>query len=152
MIEQNFQQTKEAIKDFFEKAGFAVEVDITSGEEKTIFVGITTENPKVLIGQNGQTLADIQHLLKILASRKTDDQLYIDLDINNYKKKKMAYIRESVREWANDVALNGTSKELPPMPSFERRVVHMELAGRSDVITESAGQGNDRHVIIKPSQ
>jgi len=150
MTEENLSQIKETIREFFKKTGFDMELNILPLNENTIPVTIKTEDPKVLIGQNGQTLADIQHLLKTILSHKIDAPFYIDLDINDYKKKKMEYIKESAREWANDVALNKTNKELPPMPSFERRVIHMELANRSDVQTESAGQGPDRHIIIKP--
>ncbi len=150
ITEENLQKAKETIKEFFDKTGFDIEVSILPLNDKTIPVRINTEDPKVLIGQNGQTLADVQHLLKTMVSHNIADQFYIDLDINNYKEKKMTYIRESVREWANDVALTRKEKVLDPMPSFERRVVHMELANRSDIQTESAGQGIDRHIIIRP--
>jgi len=150
MDQDKLDNIKDVIKMFFEKTGFDIEINILPLEENTIPVMIKTDDPKVLIGQNGQTLADIQHLLKAVLSHKIDTPFYIDLDINDYKKKKIEYIKESAREWANDVALNKTDKELPPMPSFERRVIHMELANRSDVQTEGVGQGPDRHIVIKP--
>ena len=37
-----------------------------------------------------------------------------------------------------------------PMSPYERRIVHMELADRKDVITESVGEGEERRVIVKP--
>ena len=127
-----------------------MELEIQPLNDKTIPIKIKIDEPKILIGQNGQTLADIQHLLKAILSQKITEQFYVDLDINNYKEKKITYIKESAREWANDVALSGKEKTLPPMPSFERRVIHMELADRSDIITESDGRGADRFIIIKP--
>ena len=36
------------------------------------------------------------------------------------------------------------------MSSYERRIIHTELSQRSDIITESQGDGFDRHVVIKP--
>ena len=150
ITEENLQKAKQAIQEFFDKTGFNIEVNVLPLNDKTIPVKINTEDPKVLIGQNGQTLADVQHLLKTIVSHNITDQFYIDLDINNYKEKKMVYIKESAREWANDVALTKKEKALDPMPSFERRVIHMELANRSDVKTESIGQGVDRYIVIKP--
>lgn len=151
MIEDNLQEIKQTIREFFEKTGFDIEMKILSLNDKTIPIKINTDDPKVLIGQNGQTLTDIQHLLKAVLSHKISEQFYIDLDINNYKEKKIAYIKESAREWADEVSLNKEEKTLSPMPSYERRVIHMELADRSDVRTESAGQGIDRYIIIRPT-
>ena len=150
ITEDNLQKAKQTIKEFFDKTGFDIEVKILPLNDKTIPIRIDTEDPKVLIGQNGQTLADVQHLLKIILSHNIVDQFYIDLDINNYKEKKMAYIRESAREWADDVALTRKEKALDPMPSYERRIIHMELADRNDIRTESVGTGVDRCIVIKP--
>lgn len=150
ITEDNLQEIKQTIEEFFEKTGFDIEIEVLSLDDRTIPIKINTDDPKVLIGQNGQTLTDVQHLLKAVLSHKISEQFYIDLDINNYKEKKTIYIKENAREWANEVSLHREEKILSPMPSYERRVIHMELANRSDVRTESAGQGIDRHVVIRP--
>jgi spoIIIJ-associated protein len=36
------------------------------------------------------------------------------------------------------------------MSAYERRIIHLELAGRSDVTTESIGEEPERKVVIKP--
>ena len=41
-------------------------------------------------------------------------------------------------------------KAFPPMPADERRIIHLELAKREDIVTESEGEGEDRKVIVKP--
>ena len=75
---------------------------------------------------------------------------YIDLDINDYKKKKKDYLKELACSIANEVALSKKQKELPPMSAYERRIIHLELAERQDVSTESIGQEPERKVIITP--
>ena len=150
MNQETFKEAEAIIKEFFEMAGFELELKVLPLEDKTIPIKVLIDDPKTLIGQNGQTLADIQHLLKAILSHKVEEQFYIDLDINNYKEKKTTYLKESAREWANDVALSGQEKTLSPMPNFERRIIHLELQNRSDVVTESAGYGQERCVIIKP--
>ena len=150
MNQETFKEAEIIIKEFFEMAGFELELKVLPLEDKTIPIKVLIDDPKTLIGQNGQTLADIQHLLKAILSHKVEEQFYIDLDINNYKEKKTTYLKESAREWANDVALSGQEKTLSPMPNFERRIIHLELQNRSDVVTESAGYGQERCVIIKP--
>ena len=150
MKQDNLQQIKMIIDEFFKKTSFEVETEVLNWQDKTIPIKIKTEDPKVLIGQNGQTLADIQHLLKAILSHQIPEQFYIDLDINDYKKKKIEYLKETAREIADDVALNRKDRMLDPMPAFERRIIHLELADRKDVKTESIGEGIERRIVIQP--
>ena len=64
--------------------------------------------------------------------------------------KKAEYLKSSAQEFADEVALSGKEKALSPMSAYERRIVHMQLAGRKDVITESIGKEPERKIIIKP--
>ena len=150
MNQENLQQLKKIVQEFFEKTSFDIEAEVLPSEEKTIFIKARTEDPKVLIGQNGQTLAEIQRLLKSILRRQIPEEFYIDLDINNYKTKKIEYLKETARDLADEVALSNTEKMLAPMPAFERRIIHLELAGRTDITTESMGREPERCVVIKP--
>ena len=148
--ENNLQNITQIINEFFEKTGFDIETEVLQLEDKTIPIKIKTEEPKVLIGQNGQTLADIQHLLKAILSHQIPEQFYVDLDINDYKKKKIEYLKQTAKEWADEVALNKKEKIMMPMPAYERRIIHLELADRKDIITESTGEGTERKIVIRP--
>lgn len=151
MLSQNdIEKIKEITKEFFNKTSFDIELEILKPEEETIFIKIKTAEPQVLIGQNGQTLSEIQHLLKSLLKRKIQTDFYIDLDINDYKKKKAEYLKSSANELADEVAITGKEKILAPMSSYERRIIHMQLASRKDVVTESIGTEPERKVVIKP--
>ena len=150
MDQINLQQIKELINEFFNKTGFEGEVEILDLQDKTIPVKIKTQDPKILIGQNGQTLTDIQHLLKAVLSHQIAEQFYVDLDINDYKEKKIEYLKETARDLADTVSLTKREKILSPMPSYERRIIHMELANRTDIKTESTGEGLDRKIVIRP--
>jgi spoIIIJ-associated protein len=108
------------------------------------------KEPQVLIGERGQTLLDLQHLLSAMLRKKIESKFFLDLDINDYKKKKMEYLKELARSTADEVALTKKEKALPAMPAYERRIIHMELAGRGNVTTESIGEDPDRRLVIKP--
>ena len=150
MNQENLQKIKEITDEFFKRTSFDVEAEVLSLQEKTIPIKIKTGEPKVLIGQNGQTLAEIQRLLKAILRKQIQEEFYIDLDINDYKTKKLAYLKETARGLADEVSLSGKEKILAPMPAYERRIIHLELAGRTDITTESIGQEPDRCVVIKP--
>ena len=138
-------------KEFFQKTTFDVSLGFSTQEENTLLIEVKTEDPQILIGERGQTLADIQHLLKIILRKKTEELFYINVDINDYKKKKAEYLKELANSVADDVILSKEEKALSPMRAFERRIVHMELAERSGVITESIGERDERKVVVKPS-
>lgn len=151
MIDQNnLNEIKKTIEEFFEKTTFEVEAEVLPFEENTIPVKIRTEEPRILIGQNGQTLAEIQHLLKAILRRKIPEQFYLNIDVNDYKKKKAEYLKETAISLADEVALTKKEKVLTAMSAYERRIVHLELAERKDVITESRGEEPERRVVIRP--
>lgn len=149
------KEIEKIIKEFFEKMTLpasVVEV-VLKKEDKDADVAdviVKSEEPQILIGQGGQTLFEIQKLLRFIINKKLSANFYLNLDINDYKKKKTDYLREFAREAADEVALKKEEKKLPAMPSYERRIIHAELAQRSDVTTESQGEGLERFIVIKP--
>jgi spoIIIJ-associated protein len=152
MTPQEFEKLKEAAKDFFEQTGLALEVEIKNQEDSTILVDVKADEPQFLIGERGQTLSEIQRLLRAVLRRKAESpaSFYVDVDVNDYKKKKAEYLKEVAQTAADEVAITKKEKELPSMSPYERRVVHTELASRTDVATESIGDEPERRVRIKP--
>ncbi len=150
----DLETIKEVTEGFFKKMTFDVEIEFPPQRDETLPINLKLEDPQILIGEGGQTLFEIQHLLKIILKRKIavkeEEKFYIDLDINDYKKKKTEYLKELARNVAVDVALTKKERILSSMSAYERRIIHLELADRSDVITESVGLEPERTVIIKP--
>ncbi len=148
---EGLEKIRKITKEFFQKTTFDVSLDFSTQEENTLLIEVKTEDPQILIGERGQTLSDIQHLLKIILRKKTEELFYVNVDVNDYKKKKTEYLKELANSVADDVILSKEEKALSPMRAFERRIVHMELAERSGVITESIGERDERKVVVKPS-
>ena len=148
--QESLEKIKKITEEFFKKTTFEVEIEILPQKDQTIPINIKSEEPQILIGEGGKTLLEIQHLLKAISKRKIEGNFYIDLDINNYKKKKIEYLKELARSVADEVALTKKEKKLALMPAYERRIIHLELAGRPDVTTESTGQEPERSIVVKP--
>ncbi len=148
--QQEITKIKNIVKEFFEKMGISVVIEVKESKDETLPIDIKTEEPQILIGEKGQTLVEVQRLLKVILKRKIDKNFYIDLDINGYKKKKIEYLRQLARSVADDVALTKKEKALSPMPAYERRIIHLELAERKNITTESVGRDPERRVIIRP--
>jgi len=151
MLSQSDLETiKKITKEFFKKTTFEVEIDFPFPRDETVPINLMTEDPQILIGEGGQTLVEIQHLLKAILKRKIQEPFFIDLDINGYKKKKIEYLKELAKSCADEVSITKKEKILSSMPAYERRIIHLELAGRTDVVTESIGQEPERRVVIRP--
>ena len=151
VTKENFKKIKKITEEFFKKTGLEIGVKISSEKDLTIPIELKTEDPQSLIGEGGETLAEIQHLLKAILKKQIPEEIFhIDLDVNDYKKKKADYLKELARSSADEVSLSKKEKTLPPMRAFERRIVHLELSAREDVETASSGEEPERCVVIKP--
>jgi spoIIIJ-associated protein len=129
--------------------GFLVQVQHVTMEGDMAKIQVMCEDFRVLIGEGGQTLSDLQYLLNMLFRRTTEEKIFLDLDIAGYKEKKIEYLKDMAREAADQVAITKKEKILDPMRAYERRIVHMELSSREDVETESVGENQDRRIVIK---
>jgi len=148
----NSEKIKKTVKEFFDKMGFEISIEIKPPQELTIPIDLIAKEPQVLIGKNGETLFEIQRLLKLILKKAvaSEKNFYLDIDINEYKKKKREYLKELARMSADEVFLSKEEKELSPMNSYERRIIHSELSLRGDVTTGSIGEGIERRIMIKP--
>jgi spoIIIJ-associated protein len=149
MPEEFIEKVKKEISEFFSKMGFDVEIKI-SKEDKTLKVAVQAKEFQELIGEKGRVLNEIQHLLNAILKKKIREEFFIDLDVGGYKEKKIKYLKELAKSVADEVALTKRERILEPMSPFERRIIHLELASRPDVVTESIGKEPKRRVVIKP--
>jgi spoIIIJ-associated protein len=150
MFTKKEQETiKKEVGEFFNKMGFEVEIEVVLQDE-TLQLNLKSPEPQVLIGERGNILICLQKVLKTILGRKLEKIFYLDLDINDYKKKKTQYLKEMARKIADEVVLEKQEKILPPMSPYERRIVHLELADRKNITTQSVGREPERRIIIKP--
>jgi spoIIIJ-associated protein len=149
MSEELEKKIEKEVKEFFSNLGIDFELKI-SKSDNTFKIDVQTKEFQGLIGEKGETLIEIQHLLNVILKRKIKEEIFIDLDIAGYKEKKIRYLKELAKSVADEVALTKKEKILEPMPAYERRIIHLELASRSDVTTESIGKEPKRRIVIKP--
>jgi predicted RNA-binding protein Jag len=90
----------------------------------------------------------MNHIIQMVAKKNQAKTFF--LDINNYRRDRENIIAELARAAAKRVSATKEQVSLPAMNSYERRLVHVELAIHPDVTTESTGAGKERYVIIKP--
>jgi spoIIIJ-associated protein len=120
------------------------------GVTSSIGLNIEGEDLGVLIGRRGQTMASLQHIVRLIMSHQMQVRIPIVIDVEGYKRRRC----EGLRALANRLAEQVKAKRIPftmePMSAFERRVIHLALADHPDVTTESTGVGDMRKVVISP--
>lgn len=156
LIDQNKKKITDVLKKMadFMNLDFQVEVKEENKEGRALLVSIyTPENAKFLIGKNGQNLKALEHLMRFVASkdvRNMDDTFKVLVDVNDYKKSRASMVIDLAKKAVTRVRNTQKAEALAPMSSYERRVVHMELASYPDIATESIGDEPQRRVVIKP--
>lgn len=101
-----------------------------------------------LIGRRGETLENIQYLLRLMVNQKLHKWKNIVIDVEHYKARRITQLTQLAERMAEQVARTGRSISLEPMPANERRIVHMTLREHPKVYTESYGDGGRRKVHI----
>ncbi len=104
-----------------------------------------------LIGRRGETLAALQYITRLITSRELQRRSEVVVDIGGYKARRAQSLQALAVRMADEALERGQTVTLEPMPPHERRIIHLALRGRSDVVTRSIGEGPSRKVTIVPS-
>ena len=111
---------------------------------------IEGDDSGLLIGSRGETLRALQFIASFIVSRRLGSRTNMFVDVEGYQQRRYNSVANLARRVAQRVAQSGRAISLEPMPPDERRQVHMALADRDDVFTESDGYGDNRRVVIHP--
>ncbi len=114
-------------------------------------VSIETEDAGRLIGARGESLEGLQLLVNQIMSRKVGEGEFkrVLVDVSGWRKQKEEDLKKQAEVWGKEVLASGSEIELEPQSPWQRRVVHMVIEGLDGVVSESLGEGRDRHIVIK---
>ena len=139
----------EKTKKIIELLGFE-NFDI-SFDEKSKKISLIINDSEILkeISSVSSILEPLEYIINLIFQKQIDDRIL--LDINNYRKEREQLIIELAKAAARKVLLTKEKVELPAMNSFERRLVHLEIAKIPNLSTESIGlnMNKERRVIVK---
>lgn len=118
--------------------------------ERCLMLEVNGDGLSALIGRRGETLSNIQFLLRLMINQKTHSWYNVVVDVAGYKQRRAEQLTQLAMRIAEQVVESGRSASLEPMPSNERRIIHMALRDHADVFTQSSGEGERRKVHIVP--
>ena len=144
-------ELKQRTIDFLVELAKKMNIDITVEceiNENDLNFNVKGDNVGKLIGYRGETLNAIQILLGGL-KRAGEGRYRLYLDVEYYKKGREQTLVDLANRMADKAEEIERNVHLDPMSAYERRIVHSALQNRTLVETESMGEGETRHVVIK---
>ncbi|MBN8582443.1 MAG: Jag N-terminal domain-containing protein [Anaerolineae bacterium] len=149
--------TEEVISKLIHHMGMTAQVsahydESDPADNRTIQVDVRGEDLSALIGRKAETLASFQHVASLIVGKQTQQWVQVVVDVEGYRARREKQIRQLANRMADQVTKTGRKVTMEPMPSSERRVVHIELRGHPAVKTESTGDEPYRKVVILPKE
>jgi spoIIIJ-associated protein len=117
---------------------------------RNIHVDIRGNDLSVLIGRRSETLSAFQYVASLIVGKQTEQFIQLIVDVEGYRDRRERQLIQMAKRMADQVAKSGRRQTLEPMPSSERRVIHIALRDNPDVKTESTGEEPYRKVVILP--
>lgn len=147
-MEDILQIVKTETETLLAKAGLEGSVEV-SNDENGINVSLTTSDTALVIGKHGNTLSSFEYILAQLVAAKTGEYARIIVEVGGYRQEREAYLHDLTTRLKEEVIATGAEKTIRGLKPWERRLVHMQLAEDSEVITESMGEERERVLVIK---
>ncbi|HET9912897.1 MAG TPA: RNA-binding cell elongation regulator Jag/EloR [Anaerolineales bacterium] len=117
---------------------------------RNIHVDIRGNDLSILIGRRSETLAAFQYIASLIVGKEEQQFVQLTVDVEGYRDRREKQLIQMAKRMADQVAKSGRRQTLEPMPSGERRIIHIALRDHPDVKTESTGEEPYRKVMIIP--
>jgi len=114
-----------------------------------LWVTVETNDSAILIGRGGDTIRALNQLVQKIVSKVCGEEISLTIDVNGYKKKEKDRIIQKAKLLGDRAKNFRVNINLEPMSAYERLIIHEYFSEDPLIQTESAGEGRDRHVVLK---
>jgi spoIIIJ-associated protein len=141
-------KAQDYLQAIIKKIGIDSEIAINKIGDRDYQFLITGEDLGLVIGKRGLTLNALQYLTNLVANQSSDANVRIELDAENYRVRRKTALEKLAQRTADRVRKTKKAVKLEPMPSHERKIVHMALQDVAEITTYSTGEEPNRAVVI----
>jgi spoIIIJ-associated protein len=145
------QRLRKFLGRVLKEMGLVAQIRVTEASEE-LRAEITGEELGILIGRRGQTIDAVEYLAGIAVYPGAHSRKHVEIDAEGYKERRRRQIERVALRKADEVAKRGRPAQLTPMTPAERKIVHLTLRNRNDVVTASQGREPNRSVVISPAR
>lgn len=150
----NLKIAEELAKELLVNMGSKAKVEaVEDKDNEALVINIKTEEETgLLIGHHGETLLAIQSAIGMMLRQKTGEWARVVVNVGDWREKQDEHLRVLAKEAAERAKETGNPQPIYNLTAAQRRIVHMELTGDKEVVTESTGEGDDRYLVISPKK
>lgn len=125
--------------------------DPGGAESPEVLVDFRGPDQELVLAHHAELLLALEYLALRWLGLEPALHDRIRFDAAEYRAARLEELKLSARVAAQRVRETNQPFLFNPMPSRERRIIHLELTGASGVRTESEGVGEQRHLVIYPT-
>ena len=123
-----------------------LDIDVRGGRT---YVSVTAEGSSSLEALSNPEVVDaLQQLTRLAVQAETDEFSRLILDVGGSRDARKRELEELVDRAIERIEGGASSAALPPMSSYERKLVHDVVAARG-YVSESEGEGGSRHTVLR---
>ncbi|MFZ4064934.1 MAG: protein jag [Rhodoluna sp.] len=138
----------EELLDIFDLDG-DIDIDVRQGRA---YLEVTADQESNLrLISEPETVEALQELTRIAVQTKTQSFSRLILDIAGSRQAKVDALTKVVNRVIDKVKDTNAPVAMKPMSSYERKIAH-DLIGEAGLISESEGEGKERHIVAKPAE
>ena len=148
--ENRIDQIKELTEKLLSLAGVSAEIEVLDKGEDIFEINLkTTDETGLLIGFRGENINAIQTVLGIMLKGITGEWFRVIVNVGDYRQKQEEKLKELANVSADRAVETNEPQPIYNLNASQRRVVHMHLAERGDVLSESQGEEPERYLVVK---
>jgi predicted RNA-binding protein Jag len=131
--------------------GFEGKVTATASEDRVDVVAEVGSDDEMLNGAKGEVRQALQHLLNRMVNRGEGSRYHLQLEINDFWKRREEELHELARQLADRAVANQAEALTEYLNAQERRIIHVALREDSRVKTYALGDGMIKRLAVAPA-
>lgn len=125
-----------------------IEIAVRQGRAYLEITASDDSNLKLI--SDPETVEALQELTRLAVQVKTNSFSRLILDVGGSRQTRVDDLTRIVNKLVAKVKDTGEAVPMKPMSSYERKIVH-DLVSEAGLVSESEGEGKERHIVIKPA-
>lgn len=125
-----------------------LEIEVRSGRTYLSVTSPEDAGADLRVLSKPETVTALQELARLAVQARTGSFSRLILDVGGSRDARAQELAALVDKAIERIEGGAASASLPPMSSYERKIVH-DLVGERGFVSESEGEGRDRHTVIR---
>lgn len=146
-LEEEGDIAADYIEEFLDICDLDGDIDIDAKNGRAYVAVTAAENANLRVLSKPDTVSALQELTRLAVQNKTGGFSRLILDIGGSRDARAAELATLVDRAILKLDDGATQAALPPMSSYERKLVH-DIVSERGYMSNSHGEGADRHTVI----